>query len=75
MNSNININNSSIDLAYLNACFQEFLNISQLVVNDLEKKYSNSDNSELHEAFKLNNNNNKSNFIATKKRTYFRKNI
>ena len=75
MNSNININNSSIDLAYLNACFKEFLNISQLVVNDLEKKYSNSDNSELHEAFKQNNNNNKSNFIATKKRTYFRKNI
>lgn len=58
MNSNININNSSIDLAYLNACFKEFLNISQLVVNDLEKKYSNSDNSELHEAFKQNNNNN-----------------
>jgi len=51
------------------------LNKSQLVLNDLEKKYSNSDNSELHEAFNLNNNNNKSNFIATKKRTYFRKNI
>lgn len=58
MNSNININNSSIDLAYLNICFKEFLNKSQLVLNDLEKKYSNSDNSELHEAFKQNNNNN-----------------
>ena len=45
MNSNININNSSIDLAYLNICFKEFLNKSQLVLNDLEKKYSNSDNS------------------------------
>ena len=75
MNPNININNSSIDLTNINAWFKEFLNKSQLVLNDLEKKYSNSDNSELHEAFNLNNNNNKSNFIATKKRTYFRKNI
>ena len=63
----MNINNSLIDLAYLTVCFKEFLDKSQLVLNDLEKKYSNSGNSELHEAFKINNNNNKSNYIAQKK--------
>ena len=63
----MNINNSLIDLAYLTVCFKEYLDKSQLVLNDLEKKYSNSGNSELHEAFKLNNNNNKSNYIAQKK--------
>jgi hypothetical protein len=67
MNPNININDSVIDFAYLTICFKEFLDKSQLVLNDLEKKNSNSDNSNLHEAFKQNNNNNKLNYIEQKK--------
>ena len=38
MNPNININDSVIDFAYLTICFKEFLDKSQLVLNDLEKK-------------------------------------
>ena len=38
MNPIVNINNSAIDFAYLTVCFKEFLDNSQLVLNDLEKK-------------------------------------
>ena len=73
MNTNININDTVIDLAYLTVCYKEFLDKSQLVLNDLEKKNSNFDNSNLHEAFKQNNNNNKFNYIEQKKELTSRK--
>ena len=55
MNLIVNINNSAINSVYLTICFKEFLENSQIVLNDLEKKNNNCDNFHLLESFKVNN--------------------